>query len=515
MTETELKLQVPPEARVALIAALRRGALQRTRLRAVYVDTVDRRLAAAGIALRMRQEGRRWVQTVKAAGEGLLERLEHEVIVPTRAGGEDAPLRRDASGAPMVDPARHAGTPVGLRLAAALAMPAGQPAPVLVAIYRTDVVRLHRPLRDAVGTVELALDIGSLEADGRREPLCELEIELLRGRPWALTAVATRWAERHGLWLDPRSKAERGERLARQWPSLPPVRAAAWPALAPDGDAASALRRLVAACLAPVLGNAGEMAGGRGTPEHLHQLRVGLRRLRALLRLYRGWVADIDPGWEAALAEIFRALGAQRDRDALALTLLPALQAAGAPLGAWPEGAAPESGAALPATVLRGPAFTRLMLSLLGFSLGAPGTPAPATTTTAPHADRELHARLHRRLARWHRQAMREARCFDALDEPARHRLRKRIKRLRYAAELSAPWLPRKPLRRYLAVLAPLQAALGELNDLRVAREMFRRMASDDPRAWFAVGWLSARAEAQARGCAAPLRALRRQATPW
>jgi len=64
-------------------------------------------------------------------------------------------------------------------------------------------------------------------------------------------------------------------------------------------------------------------------------------------------------------------------------------------------------------------------------------------------------------------------------------------------------------------VLAPLQAALGELNDLRVAREMFRRMASDDPRAWFAVGWLSARAEAQARSCAAPLRALRRQATPW
>ncbi|MBU6269928.1 MAG: CYTH and CHAD domain-containing protein [Betaproteobacteria bacterium] len=532
MTETELKLQVPATARSALIRAMRRAVVERTRLRAVYVDTADRRLAGAGIALRMRQEGRRWVQTVKAQGDALLERLEHEVVVSAPAPGGIAPALRGAALAPAIDPQRHAGTPVGLRLAAALAVPPGEPAPELVAIYRTDVVRLHRRLRDAAGTVELALDIGCLEAGGQREPLCELEIELLRGRPWALTAVAARWAARHGLWLDARSKAERGERLARGWPALPPARAAAVPAFAPVADASSALRRLVAVCLVPVLGNAGEITGGRGTPEHLHQLRVGLRRLRALLRLYRGWVADIDPGWEPALAEVFRALGARRDRDALALVLLPARQAAGAPLIAWPEGDAPDADEGSPATVLRGPSVTRLMLSLLGFSLGAPGTPAPAPASgirpaapTAPTAapapeparrsDRELPERIRRRLARWHRQAMRDARRFEALDEPARHRLRKRIKRLRYAAELSAPWLPRKPLARYLAALAPAQSALGELTDLLAARDAFRRAGSDEPGAWFALGWLSARAEEQARRCAAPLRAMRRQPPPW
>ena len=54
MLEVELKFQVPTAARRAVQAEVERGVSHRTRLRAIYFDTPDRRLAAACIALRLR-----------------------------------------------------------------------------------------------------------------------------------------------------------------------------------------------------------------------------------------------------------------------------------------------------------------------------------------------------------------------------------------------------------------------------------------------------------------------------
>jgi triphosphatase len=73
--ETELKFQVPEASRAALEKAVAAAAVQRTRLQAVYADTPDQRLAAAGLALRLRKEGRVWVQTLKGRGDGLMQRL--------------------------------------------------------------------------------------------------------------------------------------------------------------------------------------------------------------------------------------------------------------------------------------------------------------------------------------------------------------------------------------------------------------------------------------------------------
>ena len=66
--EIEFKFQIPPDRLKAVEAALRRGTVVRTRLQARYFDTADQALAAEGIVLRLRKEGRRWVQTVKATG---------------------------------------------------------------------------------------------------------------------------------------------------------------------------------------------------------------------------------------------------------------------------------------------------------------------------------------------------------------------------------------------------------------------------------------------------------------
>src|SRR5689334_1159565 len=102
MFETELKFQVPAEHAAAVRAAMARAVPRRQRLRAIYVDTPEGDLARVGVALRVRQEGPRWVQTLKARGAHAAERHEHNVPLPRPPGGA-AP--------PQVLPARHAGTP--------------------------------------------------------------------------------------------------------------------------------------------------------------------------------------------------------------------------------------------------------------------------------------------------------------------------------------------------------------------------------------------------------------------
>ena len=85
MHEIVLKLQVPAARRGAVDAAVAgTSPAPRLRLQAAYHDTPERTLAAAGLALRLRREGRQWVQTLKGRGDGLMQRLEHEVTLPVQ-----------------------------------------------------------------------------------------------------------------------------------------------------------------------------------------------------------------------------------------------------------------------------------------------------------------------------------------------------------------------------------------------------------------------------------------------
>lgn len=500
MTEIELKLQVPAAARAAVERAVRTPGATSTRLQALYYDTPDRRLAAAGIALRLRKEGRRWVQTLKCGPAHGMARGEHNVVLP---GGR---------GVPALDPARHAGTPPGAALAAVL--DAG--APPLAVQYRTDIRRTHRPLRSRRGTVELALDIGEIvggDADGAlRWPVCELEVELLRGAPQAVTEVAGRFAARHGLWLDTRSKAERGDRLARglgpQDP-VPPVKAAPL-RLARDADVAAAWSAVLDHLLAHALPNWSEVAAGRGG-EAVHQLRVALRRLRSARRFFAGWpgVPAADPADGDAAAALFRALGTARDAEVLAQGVGREIAAALEALGEAPLPAPPAdtdtAAAPLASPAAAGHCWIALQAERLAMDEpAATGAPAPRLAPLAAQ-----------RLDDWHRRVQRDARRFDTLTDAERHRLRKRLKRLRYAAEFCAGLFPARAVRRYLARLADVQEQLGALNDLGTALLAYRRLAEQMPRAAFALGWLAARREVVLADCAREARRLRKAEPFW
>ena len=112
---------------------------------------------------------------------------------------------------------------------------------------------------------------------------------------------------------------------------------------------------------------------------------------------------------------------------------------------------------------------------------------------------------LQRRLAK---QALR----FGELDDAARHRLRKRLKRLRYGLEFMAGLYPPKTHGRALKRLAGAQEALGTYNDLAVAEALLRQQAQTQPPAWFAVGWLAATRQRQLKRATQALKRWGRQA---
>jgi len=490
MTEIELKFQVPAESRAAVAAAVAgRGATARTlRLQAAYFDSPDGRLAAAGVALRLRREGARWVQTAKAAGEDAMTRLEHNV-----------PRRERTAAVPEPEPALHAGTPVGERLAALLGE-GGE----LVCRYRTDIRRTLRSVRRPGALLELAFDQGRIVAGDASAPVCELEIELLRGDPAALLAAARDWVARHGLWLDVRSKAERGTLLAAGTQRASERKAGAV-ALDAAMSLGAARRAVLGECVQQVVVNASQIASGDFGDAHVHQLRVGLRRLRSALALF---AADAEPdALDAGAAALFRALGAARDRVAIAQPLGEqigaAMRAAGVALAvpAWPVGAGEG-----PVQALRSAAAQAWLLAALQASAVVAADEAGAAEAEAP---------LKARLAAWHRQLRRSARRFAELDEEARHRLRKRVKRLRYALEFTRGLFGAKKLARLVKALAELRTRLGALNDAGVALQALRAVPATDPAVNFALGWLTARCAALADECQPALERFVTTRPPW
>lgn len=495
MTEFELKFEIPPARLASVEAALRRGMTRTQRLRARYFDTADGALAAQGVVLRLRKEGRQWVQTAKAPGSRPLERLEHNVAL-------------GANAAAMPDLARHSGTPVGECIRQALSLKPGETFPGLALVYTTDIVRLTRLVRVRGALVELALDRGRIAVGNKTLPVSELELELKQGQPAGAVALASNWCLKHGLWLNSVSKSMKGQRLAagQDFGTAVSATPPRFPRHASSRDVAAAV---LAACLDQVLANASDVAGGCTGEEHIHQLRVGLRRLRTALKelgtLAGDWGGQGDK-WEAPLATVFRELGLHRDRDYLLHKLQGQIEAAGGPPLDWHDGMG-----ALPSAAesVRAPAFQQALLGLVGFAHAA------SSEDAGEPEDKSPKKALRKRLAKLHKQVRALGQQFTTLPEPEQHALRKRLKRLRYLAEFAQPLFSARKSEAYLAALKPLQDALGIYHDEVAALRAWQGLSGHDPRALFGAGWLSARREMHVQSCQQACDGFARLARPF
>ncbi|HZV55281.1 MAG TPA: CHAD domain-containing protein [Rhodocyclaceae bacterium] len=465
--EIELKLALPEAAQRAFLRhPLLKNATAKhaAQLVSIYYDTPDLALRKSGVALRLRRQGRTWLQTVKCAGScaaGLSTRPEWEA--PYGGHFDFSPIDDDA---------------VRARLEK------GKVRSRLMPLFETS----FRRTTWSFDGVLLMLDRGWIAADGRRQAISELELELAGGDIGALFALAEKLAERLPLMPAPLSKAERGFRL-HLGSEAAPCRAGEV-ALAPDMAPLAAFRTIALSCLEHAQQN---YLGTIGTedPEYIHQMRVATRRLRAAMRLF---APLLPPGFAEALLtplrEMMARLGAARDLDVLlaeiaapVMVALPDEPRLAALAGIITDRRYAARDHAV--RLLESHKFGQLLLHIAALLHEAPFIDGTGDSPAADFASERL-----RKLSRKVRRLAEQARTDDPV---SLHALRIGIKRLRYALEFFAP-LARSKARRRLAIkLAAVQGTLGELNDLANAGRLLMDCASNDERLREAVtliaGW--------------------------
>ena len=157
-------------------------------------------------------------------------------------------------------------------------------------VFETDVERVVIPIKHNNNKLELAIDRGEVRADGRSEPISEIEIEVKDGESVEVVRFARRIATDTQAAYGQKTKAERGYALRAGEEHLPAF-----------GDDIVLHRAMTAGQAFQVIGfsclhhfAANQDAVAHGDPEGVHQMRVGVRRLRAAMSLFKELIEQPD-----------------------------------------------------------------------------------------------------------------------------------------------------------------------------------------------------------------------------
>jgi inorganic triphosphatase YgiF len=449
--ETELKLVASP----AMLLHLRGHPLLAGKDRPLtlvtrYFDTADGALHKSGATLRLRDGGAHGEQTFKSAAKGGGSVRRGEWNVPVTGAVPD----------PASFPAQARKTLETLLGGAPL-----QPLAV------TRIERTTRRLRFGTSTLEAAFDFGTVEAGKRSEPVCELELELVKGSAADLFALAQQLPLGPELGWSIESKGERGHALALALP-FAAIRASNV-ALSPAMDVAQGFQAIAWNCLAQLLGNYREVIAS-GDPDAVHQSRVAIRRLRAAFSLFGTHIADdhspvFRAEWQAAAA----GLGPARDFHVLIERVEAAAAESGDDTDDLIQRLRGKRAAATRAaqTMLAGTAFQHLLVRF-----------AEWLEHGMPHDARPIADFAEDTLARRRRKLV-KGKPLDEMSDDALHERRIKGKKLRYAAEFFAALYPgedaRKARRAFTKALGSLQDHLGSVHDLAVAHDQRESLFAD------------------------------------
>ena len=473
--ETELKLRALPDAldqvrtsSSILKCARNKGIIRR--LETTYYDTADHQLFNAGLSLRIRRSGKHFTQTIKRLPvNGPLTREEWEAAVEKLAPDLGALPTAEIDGI-FSKIAVHE----------------------LVPIFATRVRRHAIALDMPDAQIEVAFDNGVIEAGEEQVPLSEIELELKQGKTAALYQLGLRMLDIAPLRLETQSKSGRGYALALK---MSPAAAKAGSSnLCRKDTVDEGIAKLLLGCQQQILANLCPAESG-GDPEGVHQLRVALRRLRAVLYFLRRELAA--PSLQALDTEakrFARTLGPARNWDVFIDSTLFEIEKASLPdieFSLMREASAPFRDQAY--REVRGgiadPQTNRFLLSL-GFVIEQRSwrnDVASAEIGILAEPSTKFAARI---LTRLHRKALKRGRHFRHLQPEVRHKLRILLKKLRYSAEFFLPLYINETSRKYIKQLSRLQDGLGEANDIITSRKLLSvvRESTDQPDVHQAIG---------------------------
>jgi inorganic triphosphatase YgiF len=424
-----------------------------------YFDTPKQTLRRNGVSLRVRQAGKKRIQTIKTATDGIaLGRGEWE--------------HRLDSNEPDLRAAR--GTALEPLLSKDLCRD-------LDPVFATHVHRTLVPLRPGNSRVELALDQGHVRAGRNSTPLAEVELELKSGSLADLFRAARMVAELVPAKLVLRSKSEQGYDLI-----------ADQPVSAAYASRISLPRKTTLAYAFQVIGRsvlrhiaANEPAVLAGQAEGVHQMRIGVRRLRAAI-----WVFSELLGCKQTetikhdLKWLAGKLGSVRDLDVFLDGKVKRLAAAEPPIAGvtdltreldYRRALAAESAR----TAVASSRYRLLIFNALEWI--EDGT---WLRRSRAHRNRRIKPFAADLFERRTKKTRKRANKIHKLDVHDRHKLRIAVKKLRYTIyffeSLFGGSAHAKALARYKDHLESLQDKLGALNDIAVHHKLVTRFGTDN-----------------------------------
>ena len=457
-TETELKFRVSPRK---LSSVLRHRNSRGTRrdkseqsLVSTYFDTRKHKLRRHGLTLRVREVDGLHVQTVKAGRSGRVTRGEWEnEIAGTRPDLEkikDTPLDQLAS---------------------------RKLARKLKPVFRTDIRRTAEARRVRRSRIEFAVDRGRIGAGRLSRPVSELELELKSGSVADLFRLARTLERKAAAELDLRSKAERGFQLVERTGAgaLHAEPIALKHAMSPR----EAFRIIAHSTLRQITANADPVR--EEDSEGVHQMRVGLRRLRAAISLFKDVLPRANtPRIKDELKWLTSELAPAREVDVFVEESIRPIEDQDVPkrgARAIRRKFSEQRMAAFKRSrdAVNSARYRRLLIDTMEWI---------ETGRSRGGDDRSIAAYAEDVLDRRIGKARKQGKDLSDLDPKQRHKLRIRIKKIRYAVDFfDSLYADRdqKALETLSGRLKHIQSALGSLNDFMAHRELATNAALHAP----------------------------------
>ena len=427
--ETEIKFRMPNHNRGAsarlTVPGCKIGARSESDLLSTYFDTRKHKLKRRGLLLRVRQTDGKHIQTIKKTSGAQFGRGEWETEIAGRTPDLD-----EANGTPLQ---RLASNKLRRKL---------KP------IFETSVHRITMPVRTKRSELELAIDHGRIVAAGHTSRIEEVELELKTGPARDLFRVAKALERKLAAELCLRAKADQGYDLVNgkraQAVFAEPIE------LEKRMSAIEGFQVIARSALRHFSGNLDAIR--KLDPEGVHQMRVGLRRLRAAISLFSKALAtaktekiktelrwltnelaparELDVFLEEKIGPVAREITPQRGGKAIAKQF------------------ADKRAEALEQArkAVDSPRCRALLIDVLAWIEAQRGRTDVANSELGEFAAKLLDRRM--------RKAHKDAGKLQEMTAPERHKFRIRMKKLRYAAEFFESLFRSKRQRKALARLS-------------------------------------------------------------